>query len=50
MQAREAAGDKADAIAEEVVAAEEPVAGETATDVVAEETATDAVAEDKPQE
>jgi small subunit ribosomal protein S16 len=50
LAAREAAGDKADAIAEEVVAAEEPVAGETATDVVAEETATDAVAEDKPQE
>ena len=45
LAAREAAGDKADAIAEEVVATEEP-----AQEPVAEETASDAVAEDKPQE
>ena len=45
LAAREAAGDKADAIAEEVVAAEEPV-----QEPVAEETAPAAAAEDKPQE
>ena len=54
LAAREAAGDKADAIAEEVVAADEPaqepIAEETASDVAAEENAPDAVAEDKPQE
>ena len=45
LAAREAAGDKADAIAEEVVATEEPV-----QEPVAEETAPAAAAEDKPQE
>jgi small subunit ribosomal protein S16 len=54
LAAREAAGDKADAITEEAVTAEEPaqepIAEETASDAAAEETAPDAVAEDKPQE
>ena len=50
LAAREAAGDKADAIAEEVVAAEEPAEETTAQESAAEETASDTVAEDKPQE
>jgi small subunit ribosomal protein S16 len=50
LAAREAAGDKADAIAEEAVAAEEPAEETTAQESTAEETATDTVAEDKPQE
>jgi small subunit ribosomal protein S16 len=50
LAAREAAGDKADAIAEEVVAAEEPAEEPAAEESAAEETASDTVAEDKPQE
>jgi small subunit ribosomal protein S16 len=50
LAAREAAGDKADAIAEEAVAAEEPAEETTAQESSAEETASDTVAEDKPQE
>ena len=54
LAAKEAAGDKAEAIAEEVAPAEEPVqpavTAETATEPVAEEPASEPVAEDKPKE
>ena len=51
MAARAAAGDKADAIAEETAVAEEaPVAEEIVEAPVAEETSSEPVAEDKPQE
>jgi small subunit ribosomal protein S16 len=50
LAAREAAGDKADAIAEEALAAEEPAEETAAQESTAEETASDTVTEDKPQE
>jgi small subunit ribosomal protein S16 len=51
MAARAAAGDKADAIAEETAVAEEaPVTEEIVDAPVAEETSSEPVAEDKPQE
>jgi small subunit ribosomal protein S16 len=54
LAAKEAAGDKAEAIAEEVAPAEEPVqpsvTAETASEPVAEEPASEPVAEDKPKE
>ena len=54
LAAKAAAGDKAEAIAEEEVAAEaaasEPVAEETTDTPVAEETASEPVAEEKPEE
>jgi len=57
MAARAAAGDKADAIAEETAVAEEtpvteevPIAEEIVEAPVAEETSSEPVAEDKPQE
>jgi len=54
LAAKAAAADKAEAIAEEAVPAEEttqpPVAEETASEPVVEETASEPVEEDKPQE
>lgn len=54
LAAKAAAGDKADAQAEEAAPVEEPtqapVAEETASEPVAEETVSEPVAEDKPQE